>query len=101
MADFWATWCGPCRVVIPHIQKMHDQLASNGLVILGLDVGEDVGKPERDAQGVVRKPCASTMKPAAPGTQFLQPQFAPGSFSASGQPLDAGYYCSETRDALP
>ena len=41
VVDFWATWCGPCRELMPHIQKMHEQLAAKGLAILGLDVGED------------------------------------------------------------
>ena len=41
VVDFWATWCGPCRALMPHIQKMHEQLAAKGLTILGLDVGED------------------------------------------------------------
>lgn len=41
VVDFWATWCEPCRALMPHIQKMHEQLAAKGLTILGLDVGED------------------------------------------------------------
>ena len=41
VVDFWATWCGPCRALMQHIQKMHEQLAAKGLTILGLDVGED------------------------------------------------------------
>jgi peroxiredoxin len=51
VVDFWATWCGPCRALMPHIQKMHEQWAAKGLTILGLDVGEDaatVGKFAKD-----------------------------------------------------
>lgn len=41
LVDFWATWCPPCRALMPRIQKMHEDWAAKGLVVLGLDVGED------------------------------------------------------------
>ena len=50
VVDFWATWCGPCRALMPHIQKMHEQLAAKGLTILGLDVGEDAATVEKFAK---------------------------------------------------
>jgi len=49
LVDFWATWCGPCRALMPSIQKMHEELASKGLVVLGLDVGEDAARVEKFA----------------------------------------------------
>lgn len=39
--DFWATWCGPCRIEMPRVQKLHTDLKSKGLVVLGVNVSED------------------------------------------------------------
>jgi peroxiredoxin/outer membrane lipoprotein-sorting protein len=41
IVDFWATWCPPCRAEMPLLQQLHSDLAGKGLVVLGLDVGED------------------------------------------------------------
>jgi peroxiredoxin len=37
--DFWATWCAPCKIEIPWLEKLRDQYASQGLEVLG--VSED------------------------------------------------------------
>ncbi len=34
--DFWATWCGPCRVEIPHLNELSKKYGQNGLVVVGL-----------------------------------------------------------------
>ena len=36
LLDFWAHWCGPCRVTFPRLQKWHETYKSKGLVILGV-----------------------------------------------------------------
>jgi len=38
--DFWATWCGPCKAAIPHLQKLYEEYKSEGLMVLGIDVWE-------------------------------------------------------------
>ena len=36
MLDFWATWCGPCRMSIPILNQLHDKYGKDGLVIVGI-----------------------------------------------------------------
>ncbi len=36
LVNFWATWCGPCKVEIPWFEKLRDQYASQGFEILGV-----------------------------------------------------------------
>jgi peroxiredoxin len=41
LLDFWATWCGPCRMAMPGLQKMHESMKSRGLVVLGVSVDKN------------------------------------------------------------
>jgi tetratricopeptide (TPR) repeat protein/thiol-disulfide isomerase/thioredoxin len=40
LVEFWATWCGPCRVSIPHLNEIHKQYKDKGLVVIGQDCWE-------------------------------------------------------------
>jgi peroxiredoxin len=39
--DFFATWCEPCRMSIPHLVKMNQKYGKQGLQVLGLSADED------------------------------------------------------------
>jgi len=41
LVNFWATWCGPCRKEMPHLNRIADKYRSSGLVLLGINVDDD------------------------------------------------------------
>jgi len=39
LVNFWATWCNPCKVEMPLLEKLHQTLKSEKFTVLGLHVG--------------------------------------------------------------
>ena len=37
LIDFWASWCGPCKMAMPHVQKIKDELGGKGLTVLSVN----------------------------------------------------------------
>jgi len=41
LVNFWATWCGPCRIEIPWLVELQNKYAARGFTVLGVAMDEE------------------------------------------------------------
>ena len=41
LLNVWATWCGPCRLELPVVQRMYDRYSDRNFVVLAVNVDAD------------------------------------------------------------
>jgi len=41
LLDFWATWCGPCKIEIPWFMEFEQQFKDKGFAVVGVSMDED------------------------------------------------------------
>lgn len=42
--DFWATWCGPCRMEAPILDRVAQRYKDRGLVVVGVNTADGPGR---------------------------------------------------------
>ena len=47
LADFWASWCGPCRHEIPEVIALHEKYKGKGLKVIGITVHDTPEKSDK------------------------------------------------------
>ncbi len=84
LVDFWSTWCGPCKVSMPHLEKLHQKLGNQGFVVLGVCVWDSRDKFD----GWQKKPEVPTsyLKVFDPAGRATGNSIAKKHYSVSGIP---------------
>jgi len=41
LLNFWATWCGPCKIEIPWFKELEQDYKDRGFAVLGVSMDED------------------------------------------------------------
>lgn len=44
LINFWASWCGPCVIEMPSLERLQQAMSGKPFAILGVNVGESHGK---------------------------------------------------------
>ena len=57
LLDFWATWCGPCRIQMPNVEKLHKEFKDKGLVVYAVNQRES---PEAAKRYITRNNYTTT-----------------------------------------
>ena len=68
LVDFWAEWCGPCKMIGPSLEEIADELADK-VTIAKMDIMENTGVPGQI--GVQSIPLMVLFKDGKPVAQKL------------------------------
>src|ERR1700730_15892801 len=68
LVDFWATWCGPCRMIAPIVEQIHSELGDKGK-IMKMDIDENPRTPM--SLGIMSIPTVIIFKDGKPAERTV------------------------------
>lgn len=74
LVDFWASWCGPCRVALPAYDKLRREYAAKGFEVIAVDVDQEA----RQGAAVLKQLKLSYPQVADPQGDIAQRYDPPG-----------------------
>lgn len=55
LINLWATWCGPCRMEIPELIKISEEMKAQGVEVIGLTAVDDRGNNANSVKAYVKE----------------------------------------------